>query len=136
MNYHRILVYGTLRKDCYNRKAHIPNAISLGTTKLSGFQMYRKIQNRRIADNFPFVVKTGFKSHKIKVEMLLLTSKELRKIMKLENQYLVIPVQIEGYKEPFLMWVQDDEYLKSLPEGWAVRILSDWIPYAKKENIL
>lgn len=134
-NYHQVIVYGTLREGCYNRKAHIPKAVSLGTILLPGYKLYRKIRNKRIADLFPFAIKTGFKSHKIRVELLLLTTDELRKVQKLENQYITIPVMIEGYQNPFLMWIQDEKYLKSLGD-MACHIQGNWIPYSRRNGIM
>lgn len=137
-NYHQVIVYGSLREGCHNRK-HIPKAISLGKIDLPYFKMFQKHFNRRLSDKFPFIIYSKNKTDKIKGEMLLLTSDELRIVQTLENQYLTIPIMIEGYEKPFLIWTQDDQYLnQSLGIGGAmVKIpFGNWLKHAKLNGYL
>jgi len=134
----RVLVYGSLRQGGYNQKNLIPKAIFFGTTVIEGFQMFRINKgNERISERYPFVVHTGMKSHKIKVDILLLTNDELRAVQRAEHAYLQKPIMIPDWEnDPFLMYIQDEAHMKRYrPEHVECIKSGSWPAYARKAGI-
>jgi gamma-glutamylcyclotransferase (GGCT)/AIG2-like uncharacterized protein YtfP len=136
-NLNQIIVYGSLRKGGRNWRTLIPDSILVETTYIAGYQMFRINKgHERLSEPYPFIVETGMKSHKIKVELVLLTNDELRAVQRAESAYLTKSILIQGYEKPFLLYVQDEKHKRRYKPEHVEKVLgNNWVPFARKRGI-